>query len=60
VYSFGFGQSGALGHDDFESVNVPKKIRALEQVQHPKSEVVTRADIKQVACGAYHTLALDR
>lgn len=54
IFTFGFGASGALGHtDDLESQWTPRRI---EHLVCPETHVPF--EITQVACGAYHTLAL--
>ena len=51
VYTWGFGQTGALGHGDLENLNGPRRVESLLA---GFEEVV---EVTQVACGAYHTLA---
>ena len=47
VYSWGFGKNGALGHGDWEQVNLPKKVEGLK-------------DIVKVDCGIDFTIAMDK
>ena len=49
VYSWGAGEHGQLGLDDFTSRDLPKKITSLE-----------KTDLIQVACGASHSIFLTR
>ena len=47
VYSWGRGRFGALGHENSDDLNLPKKIEALK-------------DIVRVDCGSDYTIALDK
>jgi len=49
VFSWGFGESGALGHGDNESRFDPKRVAMLQDSRF----------IVQIACGGYHSAALD-
>ena len=49
VYSWGFGESGALGHGSRKTLFAPQEIRTLS----------VNANITAIACGNYHTAALD-
>jgi len=50
LYTWGFGESGALGHGGLGNETSPRPLGAF---LHPDPEWVT-----MVACGAYHTVAL--
>jgi hypothetical protein len=45
IFTWGFGESGALGHGDLETQELPKRVENVPR-------------ISTVACGAYHTMAL--
>lgn len=45
IFTWGFGESGALGHGDLETQELPTRVENVPR-------------ISAVACGAYHTLAL--
>lgn len=47
VYSFGLGSRGQLGHGQVDSEKTPRRVEALTGIQ-----------IKQVAAGGWHSLAL--
>ncbi|GBG32388.1 Bifunctional serine/threonine-protein kinase/NEDD4-like E3 ubiquitin-protein ligase [Hondaea fermentalgiana] len=49
VYSWGFGESGALGHGDTQNRLDPKRVALLQDMRR----------VIQVGCGAYHSVALD-
>ena len=49
VYTMGLGEGGVLGHANVLSVVYPKVVQSLKSLK-----------ITQVACGGYHTTALDR
>ena len=46
VYSWGYGKMGPLGHNNNESITVPRKVEGL-------------SNIVRVDCGTSHTIALD-
>lgn len=45
VYSYGFGEYGALGHGGIIELKFPKQISRI-------------SNVKNIACGEFHTLAL--
>jgi E3 ubiquitin-protein ligase HERC2 len=47
VYTWGFGKNGALGHGDWEMVDLPKKIENL-------------SNIIKIKCGIDYTIAMDK
>jgi len=47
VYSYGYGEFGALGHGGMIETNIPKQISRL-----------SNRKVIQLACGEFHTLAL--
>jgi alpha-tubulin suppressor-like RCC1 family protein len=47
VYSYGYGEYGALGHGGLIETSVPKPIARL-----------SNRNVLQLACGEFHTLAL--
>ena len=49
VYTMGLGEGGVLGHGNVLSVMYPKVVQSLKSIK-----------IKQIACGGYHTTALDK
>lgn len=49
VYTMGLGEGGVLGHGNVLSVMYPKVVQSLKSLR-----------ILQVACGGYHTTALDK
>lgn len=46
VYTWGYGKNGALGHGDWDQVNMPKRVEGL-------------ANIKRVQCGNDFTVVQD-
>ncbi len=50
VYSWGFGEAGALGHGDLMDRNEPKRIALLQDSRF----------IVDIGCGSYHSVAVDR
>lgn len=49
LYTFGSGSHGALGHDNEDKVQLPKKIESLSRLD---------IKVKDVAVGTYHTIIL--
>lgn len=49
VYSYGYGEYGALGHGGMIQTSIPKPITRLSNRQ-----------VIQLACGEFHTLALTK
>jgi alpha-tubulin suppressor-like RCC1 family protein len=49
VYTMGLGEGGVLGHGNVLSVMYPKLVQSLKSIK-----------IKKIACGGYHTTALDK
>ena len=49
VYTMGLGEGGVLGHGNVLSVVYPKLVQSLKSIK-----------IRQIACGGYHTTALDK
>jgi alpha-tubulin suppressor-like RCC1 family protein len=45
VYSYGYGEYGALGHGGIVELSIPKRVIRVNGVD-------------AIACGEYHTLAL--
>ena len=47
MYTWGNGKSGALGHGDWDQVDLPKKVDGLK-------------DIVKIECGSDYTMALSK
>ena len=47
MYTWGFGKNGALGHGDWDIVEIPKKIENL-------------SNIIKIKCGIDYTIAMDK
>jgi len=59
LFTWGFGESGALGHGDLDAQELPKRVQNF--LPHESSlddDVEVVPQMSAVACGAYHTISV--